>query len=154
MSAAQPAEEAWIVYCDGSALPNPGRIGIGAILIAPDGTRHEISERGSIDGCNNQAEGMALMRALDVAKTMGAQRLRIYSDSDVLVQDLHGIKRSTILPLRELFDVIGQQIAALEACEIHWLPRHRNSAADALARAALGLQPKPSKTKKRRKRRG
>ena len=30
----------WVAYCDGSAVPNPGRIGLGAVLTEPDGTRH------------------------------------------------------------------------------------------------------------------
>jgi hypothetical protein len=28
----------WTVHCDGSATPNPGRMGVGAVITAPDGT--------------------------------------------------------------------------------------------------------------------
>ncbi|NMM79202.1 ribonuclease H, partial [Acidovorax sp. SRB_24] len=26
----------WLVYCDGSAVPNPGRIGLGAVFTEPN----------------------------------------------------------------------------------------------------------------------
>ena len=38
-------DDFWQVWFDGSALPNPGKIGIGAVLIAPDGRSEEKSLR-------------------------------------------------------------------------------------------------------------
>ena len=33
----------WI-YCDGSAKPNPVRMGLGAVMTGPDGSRHTLSQ--------------------------------------------------------------------------------------------------------------
>ncbi|MDP1566066.1 MAG: ribonuclease H, partial [Polaromonas sp.] len=49
----------WIIYADGSAVPNPGRMGLGAVLVAPDGTRHVLSMATDARGCNNEAEARA-----------------------------------------------------------------------------------------------
>ena len=61
--ATEPAH--WVVHCDGSAVPNPGRMGLGAVLVGPGGaTQHTISEATTFTGCNNEAELRALLRAL------------------------------------------------------------------------------------------
>ncbi|MDO8385975.1 MAG: RNase H family protein, partial [Polaromonas sp.] len=78
----------WIIHCDGSAVPNPGRMGLGAVLVAPDGTRHVLSMATDARGCNNEAEARALMAALQDAQARGAQALQIYSDSSLLVAQL------------------------------------------------------------------
>ena len=49
----QAAAPPWVVYCDGSAMPNPGRMGLGAVITAPDGTRHTLSQATDSRGCNN-----------------------------------------------------------------------------------------------------
>jgi ribonuclease HI len=56
--------------------------------------------------------------------------------------------------LAALFDEARALMGRFERASVHWLPRHRNAEADALARAALGLGPKPAhKPTSRRRRR-
>lgn len=62
------APAAWVIHCDGSAIPNPGRMGLGAVLVAPDGTRHALSQATHTTGCNNEAELGALVMALNEAR--------------------------------------------------------------------------------------
>jgi len=129
----------WIVYCDGSALPNPGSIGIGVILIDPFGVCHTLSEVTNTKGCNNEAEIRALMAALHEAKRRGAARLQIYSDSRVVVEQLGPLPVKPIARMAILFDEARGLLKAFEHTRLQWIPRHRNSGADALARAALGI---------------
>lgn len=133
--------EPWTLHCDGTALPNPGRIGIGAVLVAPDGQRHTLSQALG-HGCNNEAEARALLAALDWARTLGAGPLAIHSDSRVLIDHLSGRERTRVAHLAALFDSLAP---ALAGSKLDWLPRHRNTQADELARAALGLSAKPPK---------
>ena len=51
--------ESWAVYIDGSALPNPGRMSIGGIAYAPDGSSHRFHQALPGAGCNNEAEARA-----------------------------------------------------------------------------------------------
>ncbi|MDP3168244.1 MAG: RNase H family protein, partial [Hydrogenophaga sp.] len=82
------APHPWSLHCDGSSVPNPGRMGLGAVLVAPDGTRHVLSMATDARGCNNEAEARALMLALREAQARGATALQIYSDSSLLVVQL------------------------------------------------------------------
>ena len=129
----------WTVYCDGSALPNPGSIGIGVILIDPSGICHTLSEVTNTKGCNNEAELRALMAALHEAKKRGAARLQIYSDSRVVVEQLGPLPVKPIARLAPLFDEARRLLKVFEHTRLQWIPRHRNGGADALARAALGI---------------
>lgn len=142
----------WHIHCDGTALPNPGRIGLGAVLCAPDGARHSLSTRSEHTGCNNTAEALALILALREAHARGARRLRVHSDSDVLVQHLAGTLRIRVASLATLFDEAATWLARFEQVELHWVPRHRNGEADTLARAALALPAKPAALPRGRRR--
>lgn len=142
----------WVVHCDGSAVPNPGRMGMGAVVSGPDGQRHTLSQASAGHGCNNEAELLALMAALRIAQQQGAMALQIYSDSSILVEQLGPAHGKPIERLADLFDEARSLMQSFERVQLTWLPRHRNGAADALARAALGLLPKPApKWKKRRR---
>ncbi|HSD36219.1 MAG TPA: ribonuclease HI family protein [Rhodocyclaceae bacterium] len=147
----------WTIHCDGTALPNPGRMGIGAVLTAPDGTRHTLSQATGMHGCNNEAEARALIAALRLLQNIGAENaaLHIRSDSSVLVAQLGGA--APIVRLTDVFDEARQLLQQFGNARLSWVPRHRNSEADALARAALGLpskagvKPRPKKRRSRRK---
>jgi ribonuclease HI len=142
----------WFAYCDGSALPNPGRIGLGAVFIEPDGTRHTLSQATHESGCNNEAELRALMATLRELKLRGAGTLLIHCDNSVVVEQ---VGSSTAKPIARLASLFGEARALLNSFDqatLIWIPRHRNAEADALARAALGLARKPTvKLTKRRR---
>lgn len=143
----------WTIYSDGSAVPNPGRMGLGAVLVAPDGTRHVLSMATDARGCNNEAEARALMAALRDAHARGATALLIYSDSSLLVAQLGAVDVPPVLRLAALYEEVSALLATFTHTSLHWIPRHRNGEADALARAALGLLPKrPVKSPKKRRR--
>lgn len=137
--------QAWVVHCDGSALPNPGRMGMGAVMVGPDGTRHTISQATHSTGCNNEAELRALMAALRELRSRGARALKVYSDSSILVAQLGGIDSPPIVRLAAVVDEARALLASFEQASVQWIPRHRNGEADELARAALGLPAKVSK---------
>jgi len=130
---------AWIVHCDGSAVPNPGRMGLGAVLVAPDGTRHTLSRATQSTGCNNEAELRALMTAIDESMLLGATALVIHSDNSILVEQLTGTNPKPVARLAPLFDEARRRMTAFGSVRLVWIPSHRNGEADALARSALDL---------------
>ena len=145
----------WIIFCDGSASPNPGRMGIGAVLTEPDGTRHTLSQVMPERGCNNEAELLALMAALRELKVRGAKSLLAYSDNSILIEQLVSSNAKPVARLAPLFNEARALLAQFDDASLKWVPRHRNREADELARAALGLAPKsvPKELKKQRKNR-
>lgn len=129
----------WTAYCDGSAVPNPGRIGLGAVLTDPDGTRHTLSEAPHKNGCNNEAELRALLATLKELKLRGADAVLIHSDNSVVVEQVGSSTAKPIARLAFLFDEARVLLDSFDEATLKWIPRHRNREADALARAALGL---------------
>lgn len=145
----------WIVHCDGSAMPNPGRMGIGAVITAPDGSRHTLSQATHTTGCNNEAELLALTLALRDLREHGATAVRAYSDNSILVEQLGATgpePAAPIVRLAGLFDEARALLGSFDDVRLHWIPRHRNGEADALARAALGFGPKPPPRRHRKRR--
>ena len=148
---AAQASNTWLVYCDGSAFPNPGTMGLGATLSKPDGEHHELSVTASCKGCNNEAEARAMVLALDHARLLGAKNVRVYSDSRVVVDQLSGLDSRRIERLEPLFENIRSLLASFEQADVAWIPGHRNTAADALARTAAGLPARPDAKAQRKK---
>ena len=138
----------WVVYCDGSAMPNPGRMGMGAVITDPNGTRHTLSEATNTKGCNNEAELRALIAALRELRTRGATTLLVYCDNSVLVEQLSGPNAKPIARLASIFEEARALLKSFAQTNLEWIPRHRNGEADALARAALGIPPKPRNYRK------
>ncbi len=146
--------QAWAISCDATALPSSGRIGLGALLQAPDGTRHFLSQEASARGCNNEAEARALIVALEAALSMGAREVMVQCDSDVVVRQVVGAARTKIQRLASLFQRARELLECFERAELRLVPRARNVDADALARAAVGLAPKQARSLRRRCARG
>jgi ribonuclease HI len=142
----------WTVHCDGSAIPNPGRMGLGAVWTAPDGTRHSLSHAAPGTGCNNEAEVRALMAALQALQLQGADGLLLHCDNSVVVEQVSSSTAKPIARLANLFDEARALLASFADAQLVWIPGHRNGEADALARAALGMR-EPRVVKARKKRR-
>jgi ribonuclease HI len=144
----------WQAWFDGSALPNPGKLGIGAVLLAPDGRRSEQSTVSSGTGCNNEAELHALCAALDMACQAGARHLLLRGDSDVALRYVRGPDTTRIARLQILIESARDRLRRFDEVQLLWVPRHRNLDADRLSRLALGLpESAPRKDKERRRRR-
>jgi ribonuclease HI len=147
---------AWLVHCDGAAVPNPGRMGLGAVLVAPCGVRHTLSQDTRRTGCNNEAELLSLQAALGFLQDRGAVAIEVRSDSSILVAQMTDPAAAPILRLAPLCEEVRALWRRFGAAGLRWIPGHRNGEADALARAALGLPPRapaaPSPRRVRRRR--
>lgn len=141
-----------MAYVDGSATPNPGRMGLGAVWTAPDGARHTLSQATHTVGCNNEAELRALMAVLTALKHVGATAIVVHSDNSVVVAQVGGDGAKPIARLAALFDEARALFQSFEDARLVWIPQHRNAEADALARAALGMGERVVKVPKKRRR--
>ena len=127
------------IHIDGSALPNPGPMSLGVLLQLPDGSRHTLSQNLHRSGCNNEAELRALMAALTLARDLGARSLTVRTDSQVLLEQLGPPTAKPARPiarLATLFEAARAQMQGFDELVLQWVPRHRNTEADALARMA------------------
>ena len=129
-------------------------MGLGALVVAPDGGRHALSQSPQGTGCNNEAELRAVTLALEALRARGATRARVYSDNSIVVAQLGsgtGQAAEPVARLAVMFDAARALAATFESVEVVWVPRSRNAEADTLARAALGVGPKQRKAKHARR---
>ncbi|SAL75517.1 ribonuclease HI family protein [Caballeronia telluris] len=122
---------AWLAWFDGSAMPNPGRIAIGAVLRSPHGETLEISAAAG-HGDSSKAEYLALISVLEAALDRRAEKLVIYGDSRVVIDDVKGVAGAAVLAAHAA--LARRLIGELGEVHLHWIPRVRNSIADALSR--------------------
>ena len=122
---------------DGAARGNPGPASYGLVLRRPDGTPLESLGKYIGRHTNNVAEYYALIAALDYAVANGIKRLRVQSDSQLIVNQIKGLYKVKHPDLRPLHERAKKLAAGLEAFAIQYVPREQNHEADAAANAAL-----------------
>ncbi len=127
------------VNIDGAARGNPGPAAF-AYVIARDG-EPTIEEGGCLDhATNNVAEYTALVKALQRALQLGGKRLKIRSDSELLVKQMSGVYRVKNPQLAELYDQAKHLAARFASVEIQHVRREANRRADELCNEALDRQ--------------
>src|ERR1700680_2332664 len=130
-------EGAYTANIDGAARGNPGPAAYGVVVRRPDGTTHESLGKYIGRTTNNVAEYYALIAALDYAAASGIKRLRVYSDSQLIVNQIKGLYKVKHPDLRPLHERAKKQAASLETFTIQYVPREQNRDADDMANAAL-----------------
>jgi probable phosphoglycerate mutase len=128
----------WIsAHCDGGARGNPGPAGFGAVIQDEQGT--VIAELSEFLGVrtNNYAEYSGLLAVLAYALEHGHTRLRLVSDSELMVKQIQGKYKVNSPDLKPLWQEAKARIARLERFEISHALRHKNKDADRLANLAM-----------------
>lgn len=132
------APAAWRAWFDGSAHPNPGRCGIGGLLLGPGGARVEIS-RAAGHGNSSEAEYLALIAVLEAAVENSAHGLAVCGDSQVVVNDMAAHPSEAAGALAEYRAAAHALLAQLNGVTLRWIPRRKNSSADALSQRACAV---------------
>ena len=128
----------WVTaHCDGGARGNPGPAGFGAVVQDANGrVLAELSEFLGIQ-TNNFAEYSGLLATLDFALSHGHRKLRVISDSELMVKQIQGKYQVKSPGLRPLYEQAKKKIAQLEDFQITHALRHKNKEADRLANEAM-----------------
>jgi ribonuclease HI len=125
------------LFTDGAARGNPGPAGLGLVLEDEEGMRLWGGHRYLGTATNNQAEYLALIAGLQEAARWRPDRLEVYMDSQLVVEQLAGryrVKSGDLRPLHaEALRLLG---GFRESCVRH-VPREKNRGADALANRAI-----------------
>jgi ribonuclease HI len=153
-SVATPAASAeaaggWFTaHCDGGSRGNPGPAAYGAVIENPQGTVVARLSRFLGKQTNNYAEYSGLLAVLDWALESGARRLRVISDSELMVRQMTGRYKVASPGLRPLWEQARRRAARLDGFEIRHTLRGGNREADRLANEAMdegGKQAAPAK---------
>ncbi|MBS1823372.1 MAG: ribonuclease HI family protein [Acidobacteria bacterium] len=132
------SSSSWVTaHCDGGARGNPGPAGYGAVLTGANG--EPLAELSEFLGfrTNNFAEYSGLLGVLDYALEHGYRRLKVVSDSELMVKQIQGKYKVNSPDLKPLWQEAKSRIAKLDAFEISHALRHKNKDADRLANEAM-----------------
>ena len=132
------ATEGWYTaHCDGGSRGNPGPSGYGAVVESPDG--RVVARLGEFLGIqtNNYAEYSGLLAVLKWAIENNAKRLRVVSDSELMVKQMKGQYKVASPVLRPLYEEARRLSRQLEKFEMRHTLRGGNQEADRLANEAM-----------------
>jgi ribonuclease HI len=137
LSGPQEGGDHLVVHFDGGARGNPGPAAIAAVVSTP--TDELVEERSEPIGeaTNNVAEYRALLLAIERARALGATRVDLVGDSELIVRQVRGEYRVKDAGLRPLHAAATEALRAFARWSIRNVPRDENAAADALVNAVL-----------------
>ncbi len=129
------------VYCDGGARGNPGPAALGVVVHQGNLTKEYAQCLGR--ATNNEAEYQAAIFALKKIKQIlgkketKATTVRVYSDSELLVNQMSGIYKIQHPKIQVLFLSLWNLTLDFGKVQFHAIPREENKEADALVNKAL-----------------
>jgi ribonuclease HI len=134
----------YVIHTDGGARGNPGPAAFAYTIECPG--QPTVEEKGYLGKTtNNIAEYTGLIKALEHAQRLGARRLHVLSDSELMINQMTGVykvKHPGLLPLYMEADALRR---GFERVSLQHIRREHNKRADRLCNEALdaaqGLAP-------------
>ena len=143
----EPSKRNYLLKTDGSGtgtIDNPAQGAIGVVLRDPDGhplrdpDGHPIEDISRPIGpaINTVAEYRALIEGLKLARRYKIQRIRVFLDSELVVDQVNGRAKVGKEHLRPWHAEACSLLQEFPNIRISWIPRKWNAEADALATKA------------------
>lgn len=142
----RPRPGLYTLHTDGGIVAAPGQpageAAIGAVLKNSDYLLVEAISKaiGHVDD-HHVAEFRALVEGLTMAKRHGVDKIRVFTDSELLVRSVLGDVNLKSSELQALRSKARDLYRTFTDRELSWVPREMNTEADLLAGAALPVRP-------------
>ncbi|XP_073015635.1 uncharacterized protein [Primulina eburnea] len=133
-------EEVWRVFVDGAS--NLSGCGLGVVLIAPSEENIKLALRIDSRVTNNETEYEAVLSGLQAAREVGASRVIIYSDSQLITHHIKGVYETKDEKMLKYLRLITARAATLTDWSIEQIPREENKEVDNLAKLAASISDK------------
>jgi 2-C-methyl-D-erythritol 2,4-cyclodiphosphate synthase len=126
-----------IARIDGASHGNPGPASLGILFQTSKGeTIGELAEELG-KKTNNEAEYLAAIKAVEVCKKWGVEKLLLVTDSDLLARQLNGSYKVKHPRILKLYLELTGLLRGFKVWRIDKVPREENTEADRLAQLAL-----------------
>ena len=125
------------IHIDGASRGNPGPSAVGILIRGSDGK--EIKRLSEYIGhaTNNTAEYMAFIFALQESLYLKADRIEVFTDSELLARQFAGEYRVKDALIRLFQKQIKHLMSFFSNVSVRHIPREENSEADRLANRAI-----------------
>jgi ribonuclease HI len=132
----------WTMYFDGSKRIQGA--GVGVVMISPQGDKLKYVLRMSFSqASNNEAEYEALLHGMKMAKACGATRLKIFGDSNLVVQQVMNLCDAISDNMTAYRNLYYYLEGIFDGCEVSHVSRASNEEADNLANIGSQCLPVP-----------
>jgi ribonuclease HI len=125
------------IFTDGAARGNPGPAGVGVVIEDDQGTRLAGKCRYIGKATNNEAEYQALIEGLKAVAQWKPDRLEVFLDSKLVVEQVSGTYRVRKAELQPLYNEVKHLLGTFGEVEVKHVEREKNRGADALANKAI-----------------
>jgi ribonuclease HI len=118
------------LYSDGGSRGNPGDSACAYVICNMDDTVVEKSGAYLGMATNNQAEYYGMVRGLERARELGIEKVAVFSDSQLVVNQMNGfykVKNQELAPLHQQLDELAK---SFEKITFTYVPREMNKIAD------------------------
>jgi ribonuclease HI len=134
----------WTIYFDGSKRVQGAGAGAGVVLISPQGDKLKYVLRMSFpQASNNEAEYEALLHGMKMAKACRATRLKIFGDSNLVVQQVMNQCDAISDNMTAYRNLYYNLEGTFDGCEVSHVSRASNKEADNLANIGSQCLPIP-----------
>ncbi|XP_072061941.1 uncharacterized protein [Arachis hypogaea] len=130
----EEASTTWELHVDGSS--NKIGSGVGIILVNQEGTQIEVSLKFEFPVSNNQAEYEALIAGLKLAEEVGATKVVVFIDSQVVTSQISGEYKGKDPNMKRYLNKTLDYLRRFSETEVKHITQDLNSRADALSKLA------------------
>lgn len=123
----------FVVHTDGASLGNPGPAGAGGVITTPEGEVVEEFHERLGRATSNVAEYEAVRIGIARAIALGARRVRVRLDSELVANQLLGRYKVRDPKLLDAYLRVESLLSQLDAVSFEAIPRRENARADKLA---------------------
>jgi ribonuclease HI len=130
--------DAVVVHVDGGARGNPGPAAAAAVVT--DAASGAVLDEASLvlgETTNNVAEYRGLLLGLERARALGATRVSVVNDSELVAKQVNGEYKVKHPDMKALHAEALAALGAFASWSIRSVPRAQNADADALVNQAL-----------------
>ena len=128
----------WKLFVDGAS--NMKGAGAGAVLVSPEGLILEQAVRLGFLASNNEAEYEALLIGLRSALRLGADRLQVFCDSQLVVNHILGEYLARDERMMTYLSITKSLLSKFDSVQVEQIRKEYNSHADILAKLATALE--------------
>ena len=131
--------ELWTINTDGSSTQHGG--GVGIVITSPENDVLEYGVQLKFPITNNEEEYEALLASLRIAKALGAQKIVLKRNSQLVIGQVRGDFEAKETRMQKYLKLVNQLVSTFLHTEFIQFPRDQNTKADKIARSASAHSP-------------
>ena len=132
-------DKKWIIHVDGSSTQHAG--GIGVVLQSSEGDRLKYKVRLQYQTTNNEVEYKALLKGLELAKSIEAKSILILGDSELVMGHVNGMCEAKEERIKKYLEKVLQLVKKFKETDFVQISKEENVEVDTVAKEASVNEP-------------